>query len=352
VVGGIVLVVAGGGALGALIGFLAGKLSRQIPDSLTCLMLTTIVAYGTYILAERLQMSGVIATVTAGLVFRGTAWTQELSPGTRLAMLSFWEFAGFLVNSVVFLLLGFAIRLHELWRDFLPILWGLLAIHGARVLTVYPLMQAGRPLGTPVPAGWQHVMVFANIKGAVSAAMALLAGRLVADPSDPTDTLPLDFATHQMILNITIGLVLITLLSQGLFLSRFLRLLGLGAIGRRDIDLQQLQLRLLTARTALHELDRLHEAGLLTALNYGQLRSRYRLAVAQAEEGLQQMEVEEQLGQSAVRVIATQRHLLTVEKSAVLDAVRDKIVAEEAAGPLLQKLDEQLLALNRQLDQH
>ena len=332
-------VVVGGAGLGAVIGFLGGKLCRALPDGLTALMLTTVVAYGSYIAGEALQVSGVIATVSAGLTFRGTAWSQDLAPGTRLTLLSFWEFAGFLVNSFVFLLLGFQINFGDLTAAALPILWGLLAIHLARVLTVYPLMGAGRVFGHPVPLRWQHVMVFGNIKGAVSAAMALLV------------PLSIGVEAHDLIQSITFGTVLITLLMQGLTLSRFLRLLGLGELGRRDRELQELQMRLLAARSAIRELDRLQDAGLITSMNYRHLRSKYQLGITQAEQGLQEMQVNQQLEESAKRLMATQRHLLTVEKSALLDAVRDKIVADEAAAPLLQRLDEQLLALSRYLDE-
>jgi hypothetical protein len=125
----------------------------------------------------------------------------------------------------------------------------------------------------------------------------------------------------------------------------------LGEISRGELELQSFQMRLLSARSALRELDRLQDAGLIASVNYRHLRSRYQLGVAQAEAGLQEMGTRQHLDETAKRLIATQRHLITVEKSAVLDAVRDKIVSDEAAGPLLAKLDEELLAKGRYLDE-
>lgn len=332
--------VLGGAAVGAIIGTLAGMVTGKIGDPLTSLMLTTVVAYGSFMAGDALQMSAVISTVVAGMCFRATAWTPELAPGSRLAMSSFWEFAGFLVNSFVFLLLGFQLDLGHMTDHILPILWGLGAIHIARVLTVYPMLASGNRLGEPIPMTWRHVLVAGNIKGAISASMALLVPATLVGG-----------AAQDLVLSMTFGIVLLTLLLQGLTLPAFLRAMGLGLLGRREVELQTLQMGLVTGRAALRELDRLHELGLLAGINYRHLRSRYQLAVAQAEQGLQQMQTNQDLDEAAKRMISDQRHLLIVEKSAILDAVRDKIVSEEAAAPLLAKIDEELLSKGRYLEE-
>jgi len=336
-----VRVVIGGAGVGAILGYIAGKLARQMPDSLTCLMMSTIVAYGTYLVAGMLGTSSVIAAVTAGLFFRSSAWTDELPPGTRLSMLSFWEFAGFLVNSVVFLLLGFEIEPSALLVFGVPILWGLIAIHTARVGTVYPMMAAMRMVGRPIPASWQHVLVFGNIKGAISVAMALL-----VDPALVGEQI------QDLIVMLTFGLVLVTLLTQGLTLKWFLKFLGLGRVAPEDLELQTLQLRMLASRSALRELEHLLGAGFLAEMHYRTLKSRYQLALSQAEQGLAQIYNEQRLDVSARRQLTVQSHLLTVEKSAVLEAVRDKMVVDEAADALVAKIDEQTLSLGKYLDNH
>src|SRR5439155_331726 len=75
--------------------------------------LTTVLAYGSYLLAERLQVSGVLAVVAAGLV-AGNLGPRTMSPTTRVVLVNFWDYAAFLANSLVFLLIGLQVHLPSL----------------------------------------------------------------------------------------------------------------------------------------------------------------------------------------------------------------------------------------------
>src|SRR5262249_38271638 len=100
------LVVGGGLMIGLLSGTLVSRLTARIDDHLIEITLTTILAYGTYMAAEALGVSGVIAVVTAGLVLSNIGARRGMSPTTRLALLTFWEYVAFLLNSAIFLLIG------------------------------------------------------------------------------------------------------------------------------------------------------------------------------------------------------------------------------------------------------
>src|SRR6476620_7881381 len=105
-------VVVGGGLLvGVLTGMLVSRLTARIDDHLIEITLTTILAYGTFMAAEALGVSGVIAVVTAGLVLNNIGAPHSTSPTTRLALLTFWEYIAFLLNSAIFLLIGLQVDL-------------------------------------------------------------------------------------------------------------------------------------------------------------------------------------------------------------------------------------------------
>ena len=112
-------VVLGGAALGVVIGGVASRVTREFDDHLLEITLTTIVAFGSFLFAESLQVSGVIAVVVAGLTMGSYGMQRGMSPTTRLAVSSFWEYAAFAVNSIVFLLVGFEVNVANL-SSFIP----------------------------------------------------------------------------------------------------------------------------------------------------------------------------------------------------------------------------------------
>ena len=108
------------------------------------------VAYGSFVLAEsipvpytpesvHLHLSGVIATVVAGLVFGNYGRHMGMSPTTRISVSSFWEYATFIVNSFVFLMIGLHINLSVLYNHLSEIFWGILAILIGRAVVIYGL---------------------------------------------------------------------------------------------------------------------------------------------------------------------------------------------------------------------
>ena len=95
-----VTAVAGGAALGFAMGYVVSKVTETIDDPQIEITLTTIVAYGSYLLAHNLHLSGVIATATAGLMVGNFGAKRGMSPRTRAALESFWEYIAFVMNSL------------------------------------------------------------------------------------------------------------------------------------------------------------------------------------------------------------------------------------------------------------
>ena len=86
----------------------AKRIIARVDDYLIETMLTTVLAFGAYLVAERFHVSGVLATVAAGIV-TGNLGLKGMSPTTRIVLFNFWEFLAFVANSLVFLLIGFGI---------------------------------------------------------------------------------------------------------------------------------------------------------------------------------------------------------------------------------------------------
>jgi monovalent cation:H+ antiporter, CPA1 family len=211
---GFVVRVVGAGFLGYAAGWLAGWIVRRVDDYLAELTISAMLAYGTYLVADAVGLSGVIATLVAAGTF-GALARDGLSPRAVDAIDVVWEFAAFLLTAAVFLLVGLSIEPGSLVLAAGAIGWGIVAILIARAAVVYGLIGGGSALlrrvgqardrssrpADAVPRPWLHVLFWAGLRGAVSVALAL--------------SLPAGLPHRDVIQGVTFGIVLFTLIVQG-----------------------------------------------------------------------------------------------------------------------------------------
>jgi CPA1 family monovalent cation:H+ antiporter len=203
---------------GGVVGVAVGALLRSQEDPMIGITLTVLSAYGAFIVAELLGLSGVIACVVAGMI-TGTWGARNgkrgMGDAARAAVDAFWDYAAFLLNSFVFLLMGVEINLATLAHYLPQILIGWVAINVARAAFVYAKYALMRAAGNESwPLSWATVLTWGGLRGGLSMVLAL--------------SLPADFAHRDLILHMTFGVVLLTLLVQGLTIKPLLRRIGLA----------------------------------------------------------------------------------------------------------------------------
>lgn len=206
------IVVAGGGMLGYLIGRLASALIAKIDDAVIEITITVITAYGTFALAEQIGISGVIATVVAGM-YCGTQRQVSMSRNTWFALRAFWEYLAFALNSVVFLVIGFEVYPTRLIRAWPQILIAFVVVVVARAVVVFGVGALLSRTREAISRPWLSVMTWGGLRGALSMVLAL--------------ALPFDFANRDLLITLTFGVVLLSILLQGLTMKRLLRLTGI-----------------------------------------------------------------------------------------------------------------------------
>jgi len=191
------------GIVGVGGGLIAARLIRATNERTIQLGVSLVAAYATYQLADIVGLSGILATVIAGIALgsrmRRTAGAEILVGEIE----DLWEVIAFVLTSLVFLLIGFAIRLPSLLNAANAVIVGTGAVVAARALIVYVPALAVR-LWAParlVPRGWAHVIFWSGLRGAVALAAAL--------------SLPADFPQRELLQQISFGIVLVTLLVQG-----------------------------------------------------------------------------------------------------------------------------------------
>ncbi len=252
--------VAGGVAVGLIVGWLVAVVRRRLEDPPAEIVLTVVTGYAAYLPAERLEVSGVLAAVTAGL-FVGWRAPELASPTTRLLAFSFWEILVYLLNAVLFLLVGLQLQpiLEQVTGRSVATLLGLAALVSAVVIavrfvwsfTVPYLVRAldRRPsqVARRVGARQRLISSWSGMRGAVSLAAAL-ALPLETDSGQP-------FPERELILFVTFGVIFVTLVVQGLTLPALIRRLGVHDDGAEQRE--ELQARLGATDAALARLEEL-----------------------------------------------------------------------------------------------
>lgn len=209
----------GGVAIGLALGAAVTALAGRTTDRLTETALTTVAAYGSFLLAEHFHCSGVLATVAAGLLMgnfalRGDPKKHFISGDNRVFLAEFWEFAAFLANSFVFLMIGVTVAgipFAGLGMVALSIAIGLVLI--GRLLTVYPLCLLFLRSKWAIPLCEQHILWWGGLRGALALALAL--------------ALPPSLQFHSQITIAAFGVVVFSIIIQGLTVPVLLRRLGL-----------------------------------------------------------------------------------------------------------------------------
>ncbi len=332
----LLIVALGGSLVGAVLGYLILPVFNRLEDPLSALLLTVAVALGTFQVGQFLGVSGAVAVVICGLIFGNLGLSRNTSATERITLLSFWEYASFIVNTFIFLLIGIEINPLILWRTLPAIALVVLAYQLGRILSVYLLLNLVRWFDRPIPLRWQHVLFLGNIKGSLSMALAL--------------TLPLNLPGRENIITLVFGAVFFSLVGQGLILPWLVKQLKLSNFSKLREEIETLQIQLMTSKAAQSELENLLNAGILPKAVYEEMRAAYQVKVATSERRLRDLyyqRPDESLDSSGdpTKLDAIRRRLLLAEKGILNDALRKRIVSEDLARGYLTEIDEQLLNL-------
>jgi len=258
------LMAIGGVLIGLAMGWIIVKIHSLMDDSLVEITSSILMCFLTYMLAERLGVSGVLAVVALGLYHRRKS-PEVLSPRTRIQTIAVWDIIVFLLNGLIFILIGLQLPtiLEEnseyslatlVWYG---VLVSVVAI-AVRLLWVYPAAYIPRFLNPklrerdPYPS-WQSLLLigWAGMRGVVSLAAAL------ALPLTISNGAP--FPNRDLILFLTFCVILVTLVLQGLTLPLLIRWLKI--VDDDNIEREEMEGRLRAAEAALDRLDELVTKG-------------------------------------------------------------------------------------------
>src|SRR5512138_976661 len=243
------MIVSGGGVVvGIVLGILVSQMIARIRDPFVETTLTTVLAFGSYLLAESFHVSGVLAVVAAGIT-NGNTGPRGMSATTRLVVFNFWEYAAFIANSFVFLLIGLTFDLDVMVANWQAIIWAILAALAARAAGIYGFSFWARE----IPNKWKHVLFWGGLRGAITLALAL---------SLP-ETGPLAHVRGSL-QAMAFGVVLFTLLVQGSSTNWLIKRLKLVQHSQYQEQYELRHARFVAGRAAHDYLRRMSQRGLLS----------------------------------------------------------------------------------------
>jgi CPA1 family monovalent cation:H+ antiporter len=320
-------VVAGGAVVGLVLGWLTARLIARIDDYLIETSLTTVLAFGSYLVAERLHFSGVLAVVAAGLV-NGNLGPQGMSPTTRIVLFNFWEYVAFLANSFVFLLIGLQVNVPTLVASWQPVLWAILAVLVARAAVIYGLGWLTRWFPEPISPRWQHVLNWGGLRGAIALALAL--------------SLPTTLGPQRELLRVmAFGVVLFTLLVQSTTMRPLLRWLKVVVRQPAQIEYETRHARLMAFRAAATHLDQMYRDGFLSSYAWENLKPEL-LDRATTVAGAVRELLLTNPALAAEELEGARRELLRAQRAALTGLRRDGVISEEVFEKLVAEIDADL----------
>jgi CPA1 family monovalent cation:H+ antiporter len=331
-----VLVATGGVAIGFAVGWVITHIKRRVQESEIEITLSLFTPYAAYVAAETAHVSGVLAAVTVGL-YCGWHVGSTMLAETRVKVLAFWTALAFLLDSVLFVLVGLqlpvvlqALAPRPLAHYVVPALGVAAAVMGARmafVLVLAAVRDALPHADRALPRPERLVVGWSGMRGAVSLAAALAVPRLTESGA------PL--AGRDVVLLLTFTTILITIVVQGLTLPLLVRAMGLGPEAGEEEREQEA--RLAAAHAALERLDRAAADDEAPETTVERLRTTYVEHAERAAAELDRDGVETEDSSEAYRELRSLT--LDAERDAVLRLRREGKLSNDAARRLQHEID-------------
>ncbi|MBU0757361.1 MAG: Na+/H+ antiporter [Nanoarchaeota archaeon] len=323
---------AGGIIIGISIGYLTVRLLQKIlaDDSIVVVILTIIVAYLTFIICESLHFSGVIGVVVAGLFIGHNGVKHAMSPSSKIALTTFWGIVSFIVNSMIFIMIGLKVPFRDIIKEYKIIFLAIAAVLFVRSLIVYLVSGLLNHFGEKIPAKWQHVMNFGGIRGSIP--IALLLGLHL------TNYMP-------ELTAMVYGVALFSVIVQGSCLFPLIKSMKLSGISAVEADYEINLSKKLAIKKAREELKKMYLSDEITDETFKSLDQMYNQKFEEINEKIR----ENLLFGDIIRIKqekTAKRKTLIAEKVSIRDSIKGGMLSLERGYVLLKEVDLKLDSLD------
>jgi len=317
------LAAVGGAAVGIAVAWVMLRAIRKQPDVVISVLLTVLTAYASYIAAEKIGASGILAAAIAG-VYSGWNQSEYFDADTRLTATSFWRIMVFGLEALLFVLLG--LQLDSVIEEVGTAEAGALAVTGvilAALTIAVRLAFAYLPLAPGLSRRERIVVGWCGMRGAISLAAAL--------------SIATDIPGRAEVIFLTFVVILVTLVGQGLTLPALVRALRIP--GSREWSPEEAIARLEAAQSALDRLDELEDEHRVGEEPLRRLRDLYRARFRQCMAVIGGEKAPEAVDEQRLRYGDLRRELIRTERSAVLGLRNEGKVSQDVQRLIERDLD-------------
>ncbi len=325
-----VIVAFGGAIIGTILGLTFSRITALIDDHLIEITLTTILTYLSYIVAEYFEVSGVISVIAAGLMV-GTYGTKiGMSPTTKVSVKDFWDYIAFVINSVVFFIIGLEVGIMHIFTNFHYILLAILSVLVGRTVSILLLTPIINQIGKPITLKWQGVFIWGGVRGALAMALAL--------------AIPKGYEFREIILIMTFGVVGFSLIVQGLSMRGLLKLLSVGG---RDKNLETYEFekgKLIALHGALGELEVMHNDALISKHVYQLLLEYNAKDIDKAKEMIEDLAKDPLVKEYEFKTAL--KRLLLKQKDSVQESIKHGIISLSVGEELIDAINKEIFFID------
>ena len=312
--------------IGGALGYGFSKLTSYYDDYPLEIIFSIILFYGSFLLAEAVHASGVIAVVVAALIFGNYGAKIGMSPTTKLNINNFWEVSALLANSIVFLMVGLEITNINLADKWGLVLLAILIVLIARSIAVYLSLL----LIKNFPTKWKHIINWGGLKGSLSIALVL--------------SLPRDFKGREEILIIVFGVVLFSLIFQGLSIKSLLSYLGVNKKEEGFMEYEELIARSYQFESALTEIHKARKKLFITETAAEEIIKQYEQEQFELQDKMEKLfEKYPTLKDKQQSIL--QKHALYAQHEAIEILIKEDIISTEIAEQEHEYITDKLVKL-------
>ncbi len=316
--------------VGTVVGLLSASVMHHIDDVMVTITISTVAAYGSFLIADRLGVSGVMSTVAAGLVVGNKGFSETFFPSIRISTEDFWEYIAFAMNSLIFLLMGFAINLDLLWELWPIVIIAYLSVLVARFLVVHVAWLLFYPSRLKIPYQWSIVLSWGGLRGALSMVLAL--------------SIPDSLAFKDVIVTLVFGVVLLSIFIQGLSMSPLIRMLGIVSSHSKLKEYELVKTDIALVHETLDRIESMQKKRMLHKSSAQQLLDTYKKELETLISRMDELEPDRDaiVEEETLRI---KRRIFMEQKQSVLEKYQNGMIGFDVYETLIEEIDTKLLEL-------
>ncbi|WP_147532928.1 Na+/H+ antiporter [Bacillus marasmi] len=315
--------------VGGSLGYVFSKITQFFDDYPLEIIFSIILFYGSFLIAESLHASGVIAVVVSAIIFGNYGAKIGMSPTTKLNINNFWEVTALLANSLVFLMVGLEITIIDVADKWGLIILAILIVLVARSIAVYLSVAVIKNFPNP----WKHIINWGGLKGSLSIALVL--------------SLPRNFEGREEILILAFSVVLFSLVVQGLTVKPLLSWLGVNKKEEGFLEYEEMIARAYRLEAAINEINKVKNELFITENVTKEMIQKYETELLKLRADLDilfQKYPELKLKQQEV----LQKHSLYAQHEAIERLYKEEVISYEVANQQQETITDKLVKFDKE----